>query len=984
MNELSSYSTLVEAISSRSERDPGGRAIVFLSEDGSAHSITNLQLNEDMKRCALRLKGEGIGPGDIVLLALDHDYGLIRHFWGALCCGAVPSVMTYWRPGSDPDAYARKVGRLAAAVDARAVVALPDLCPAFTAALANTGCQVIEGREPDADRAVMPGPLPVVGPGQIALMQFTSGTTSAPKAVRFSHRVILDHIAASAEAYRMTRDWVYVSWLPLYHDMGMVGHIRSLLYGDLLVSMSPQTWLHRPEMLLQAVHRYGGTLTNMPNFSFDYCTRRIRDEDLAGVDLSSWRVITNGAEPVLPESMRRFSERFMAYGLRENIFAIGYGMAENVCGISMTRPGEALVVDWVSAEGLHLQGRAVPVEPGSPGARVVAGCGYPFTGIDLAVMDDRGERLSEREVGEIVIRSNTLFTDYYRAQDAAGGSFMNGWYRTGDVGYIAGGQLYVCDRKKDLIISGGRNVHPQSIESIAGAVFGESAARCAAFGISDPVIGTEIPVLVIERRRDTDAATEERMIRRLRQAVSDELELVLADVRMVPRGWLVKTTSGKLARAASRKKYIDEGYDRRPGEPAFVPEELSPDRLHQEVIRLFETVIGTGRVGPDDDFIRLGGDSLSALRLFLEIERLFGRKISNTEFFQRPTVRHLVEILSRGQDGDAAGEPEEDDMRGGAGMGPGACRVPTTPVPVRDDAIRETSLSDLKSPGFTYEFRLAFLTWLYGKRWAQKMFKQDVARLTRDFYALLENPSQSESEAVQCAMIIRSPGSIQRQLLNHLLMNKPSCWRLKVDMARLESAYRKGKGVIIAGRHAGIAFLVRELALERVKPGAYYFIKMAAGFLHREAGSLPPRELGRLRLSIFLDQLLTGKRVLSGGGVVFILPDARDGLSRGITFPFHGRQRNFKTGFAELALETGAPVVPVSAAIDVREREVTLAFLDPLDAGPEDRPRAERIGKLVGQYAEYLRKEWNRYPGTVFIKHMKAHLNTAPRIDRGK
>ncbi len=978
MNEITNYPTLVDAISSRKERDPYGLACVFLSEDGPARAVDNSRFHDDMKQCALGLMEQGVGGGETVLLALDHDYGLIRNFWGAVCCGAVPSVMTYWRAGSDPDAYARKIVRLAVAVQARAVITLPELCPVFTAALEKTGCMVIEARDPDEDRAGMAGSLPGIEPGQTALMQFTSGTTGTPKAIRFSHRAVLDHIATSADTYRMTRDWVYVSWLPFYHDMGMIGHIRSLLHGGLLVSMSPRDWLRRPEMLLRAVHEYRGTLTNMPNFSFDYCTRRIRDEHLAGVDLGSWRVITNGAEPVLPESMLRFSERFKAYGLRENVFAIGYGMAENVCGISMTTPGQALSVDWVSAEGLHAQGRAVPVEPGSPGARAVVSCGYPYSGIDLAVMDDRGERLAEREVGEIAIRSNTLFAGYYRAPEAEEGAFHDGWFRTGDIGYVAGGQLHVCDRKKDLIISGGKNVHPHAIESIAAGVFCESAARCAAFGVSDPGLGTELPVLVIERRRQPDDAEERELILRVRRQVGEELDLSLADVRMVPRGWLVKTTSGKLARAASRKKYIEEGYGHSPREFTFSPEDLAPDRLHRTVIRLFEMVLGAGGVGPDDDFIRLGGDSLSALRLFIEIEERFGRNIPAAEFFQRPTVRHMVEILSRDQDGEASEGPGPDDPWNAEDMQSRPAGKPEMSLTDYNEELRETSLSGMKRSGFVYKSRLSFLTWLYGHGWARQMFKPGYTSLHRRFYALLENPVQSESDSARCALIIMSPGGIQKQLLNQLVLNKRSCWSLKVDMARLESAYRQGKGVIIAGRHAGIALLVRELALGRLKPNGYYFIKMAAGFLGQGGEALPPRELKRLRLSIFLDQLLIGKRVLSGGGIVFILPDAREGLSRGIPIIFHGRKRNFKTGFAELALETGSPVLPVSMGIDVHRREMTLAFLDPLDNGPGDTPHAGRVEGLVRQYAEFLREEWNRCPGSVFFKHIKAHLVIPP------
>ncbi|MDM7926840.1 MAG: AMP-binding protein [bacterium] len=608
----------------------------------------------------------------------------------------------------------------------------------------------------------------------------------------------------------------------------------------------------------------------------------------------------------------------------------------------------------------------------------MTGCGYPFRGTDIAILDDRGESLPEREVGEIAVRSGTLFSGYYLAPEAAEGAFHDGWFRTGDVGYVAGGQLFVCDRKKDLIISGGRNLHPRAIESIAEAVFGESAGRCAAFGVADPVLGTEVPVLVIEKRRDMDGAAEERMLLRVRQSVFRDLELVLADVRIVPRGWLVKTTSGKLARAASREKYIAQGYDHASGGFPFSPDDLAPERLPQTAARLFEMVIGIGGVGPDDDFIRLGGDSLSAFRLFAEVEKLFGMRISTLEFFRRPTARCLADILRRGADGGPSGEAVTQQQLAGEGPQPGPGIGREAPLTDPDDDIRESSLAGMKPPGLAYRLRLRFMTRLLGHEWAQRMFRPAHSLLIRRFYALVDGPAQSEREAVRCGLICDSPGRFQDDLLNQIVSHGPGCWSLNTDMASLERAHREGRGVILAGRHAGLALLIREFTLDRLKPNGYFFIKMVPGMIFGESAVPPGPERKRLRLSFFMDQLMEAKRVLSGGGVVFVLPDGGAGLSRGVSLPFHGRMRNFKTGFAELAVETGAPVVPVSMGIDVLAREVTLAFREPMDIGPADLPHAERVEGLVRKYAAYLDEEWKRFPGSVALKQKEAHLKMRP------
>ena len=769
MVEAAPFISLVDGISLRRQCDPQGMACVFLEDDGRHHPVSNEQFYADMQRYARGFAAKGNRQGDIVLLALDHHYELVACFWGIICCGAIPSVLTYWHRGSDLDAYTGKVRRMAASFGARAVITLPELISPLVEVLAGTGCRVFTVQEIAIAAIEKAATLPELQSEQVALMQFTSGTTSQPKAIRFSHRQILGHIAASAEAYQITRDCVYVSWLPFYHDMGLIGHIRSLMHGGLLVSMSPQTWLRQPEIFLQAIHRYRGTMANMPNFGFEYCARRIRDEHLDGVDLSSWRVLSNGSEPVLLKSMQRFSERFARYGFRNEALTVGYGMAENVMGITVTPPGKPLKVDWISADGMQAQKRAIPVEADATGARAVVSCGYPYRGIDLAIVDDQWAKLAEREVGEITIRSNTLFTGYYLAPEANEGIFRDGWFRTGDVGYLADGQLFVCDRKKDLIIVGGRNIHPQSIENIAGKVFGAYAGRCVAFGLSDSHLGTEAPILIIEQRRQPEEDEIKKCIRRVRKQVSAELEIALAEVRVVPKSWVVKTTSGKIARAATKNKYINEGYDRQAKEIMVSPEASTKESMQLILTALFESVLGVSGIGPDDDFIKLGGDSLSALRLFLEIEQRFGREIPAAEFFQQSTVNRLVAILQQKMNGGEAivvkqtppvlaGVKQQLLRRAG--------HQPSAGWHGGFDGIK--ALLKQKVEALAYKAKVAFMIRFYGKKWTQRLFAREQICLIKQFYALLEKPLQSETEVIQSSMICADWRAIQKQLVNQV------------------------------------------------------------------------------------------------------------------------------------------------------------------------------------------------------------------------
>lgn len=981
MAEVTPFRSLVDAISFRRQCDPQGQACVFLSGDGDARAVSNEQFYHDMQHYALGLTAKGVRQGDIVLLALGHDYELLACFWGAICCGAIPSVMTYWNPGADMDVYARKIKRLAKAVGARIVITLPDLYSSITAALAKMGCLVFTAQEIATALPERVLTLPELEAEQIALLQFTSGTTSQPKAIQFSHRAILDHIAVTAQAYQVTLGEVNVSWLPFYHDMGLIGHIRSLIHGALLVSMAPQDWLRHPEMFLKAIHQYRGTISWMPNFGFNYCAQHIRENDLAGIDLSSLRVLCNGSEPVSLSSMQRFSERFAPYGFLARALTVAYGMAENVVGISVTTLGQPLQVDWVSVDAIQVNNFAMPVEKDSAGARAIVSCGYPYRGIDLAIVDDQWAQLAEREVGEITIRSNTLFNGYYLAPEETEGSFRDGWFRTGDLGYFAAGQLYVCDRKKDLIIVGGRNVHPQAIEDIAASVFGQSAGRCAAFGLTDPHLGTEMPVLVIELRKQLDDPQVQKLLRRVRQQVADELDIALADLRLVPKRWVVKTTSGKVARAASRKKYLDEGYNHQHEETRLSTDDLTVARLQLIMTNLFEMVLGVKGVGLDDDFVILGGDSLSAMRLFLEIEQRFGQGVKVAEFFSQPTVAQMTAILSRQIYGETTVEKQTPPALVGAEQQLFPRKNPPTLI------LWHKSLKDIKRlvrqkvVDLTYKVNGGFVIWLYGQKWAQRVFARGRTRLMKQFYLLLENPLQSETEAIQCSLIFEASTAIKQSLLNQVFSHRPGYWSLQVDIAPLERAYKKGEGVIMVGRHFDFNPPVTELALGYLKPDNFSMVVSADQFLPRATElkeTLSSRNLNRLKLPIFVDQLLKSKNVLARGGIVLILPDVQDGLSRSVFLPFHGRMRDFKTGFAELAIETGATVIPISVAVDVRKRQVRILFLEPLDNGQVDMDREVRVERLIRQYATFLKEEWACCPGIVPSSFIGGHLDSAP------
>jgi acyl-CoA synthetase (AMP-forming)/AMP-acid ligase II len=394
-----------------------------------------------------------------------------------------------------------------------------------------------------------------------AFLQFTSGTTGPPRAIIHTHRRVLELIAAKDRKDRYRPGDVVVSWLPLYHDLGLVsGLLTPLVIGLPTVLISPLHWVRDPRILFAAVHEFGGTHCWMPNFALNHCARHVRDRDLDGIDLRRWRALVLGGEPVRLASLELFAERFRRYGFHDGALIAGYGMAENIEGATATVEGRPPRVDWVCQRTLHEDRRAVPAQPQATGSTPIVSCGVPLAGTEVAIASARGDWLPERHVGEIALRSAYMFTGYHRRPDLTAAAIHDGWFHTGDLGYLADGELYVCGRKKDLIIVGGRNFHPEDVESIADAVEGIRPGRAVAFGIDDERLGSERAVVLCELRDATSADASGRLAveRELRQSVVRTLDLVLGEVRFVEPGWIVKTSSGKLARAANREKYLRE------------------------------------------------------------------------------------------------------------------------------------------------------------------------------------------------------------------------------------------------------------------------------------------------------------------------------------------------------------------------------------------------------------------------------------------
>lgn len=549
------YQTLLDAetLQTADER----AAIIYLSVDAAPSTVSRAAFAQAIRAYGAALRGMGIRPRDLVIIAHTQNLESIFAFWGAMLIGAIPSMFPTLTEKLDPDIYMANMSELVRLSSVKAVLTNDEFAPTLAA---RVGCPVYGSNAllASTDDA---GDFAVVSPepDAIAFLQHSSGTTGLQKGVALAHRAVLNQLASYSDAIELNEQDVIVSWLPLYHDMGLIaGFLLPLMQGIPLVLMSPFEWAKSPAMLFRAIHEYRGTLCWLPNFAYNHCARRIRQRDLEGLSAASMRLFINCSEPVYAESHALFAERFAALGVEPSMLAVSYAMAENTFAVTQTPLGETPNLDVIDRAALQGELRAVPVEREHPNAVVMVSCGKPITGAAARVLDGEGNVLPERSVGEIVVQSDSMLSGYYQRPDLQ--PFHDGWYLTGDRGFIADGEVYVVGRSKDLIINAGKNVYPQDIEAIVNTVPGVHAGRAVAFGVPDEREGTELIAVVaeVDEAAGGDADARKAIVQQVRAAVAQGSTVTVNYVQLVDAKWLIKTSSGKIARAANRDKWLAE------------------------------------------------------------------------------------------------------------------------------------------------------------------------------------------------------------------------------------------------------------------------------------------------------------------------------------------------------------------------------------------------------------------------------------------
>jgi acyl-CoA synthetase (AMP-forming)/AMP-acid ligase II len=385
------------------------------------------------------------------------------------------------------------------------------------------------------------------------LLQHSSGTTGLQKAVALSHEAVLGHVDAYAEALHLSPNERVVSWLPLYHDMGMIAAFQMpLALGVTLVQLDPFQWITAPVLLLQAISEERGTITWLPNFAFNLLADRVHEEDLDGVRLDTMRLFVNCSEPVRAESHRRFLERYKHLGVRSEQLSASYAMAETTFAATQTIPGRAPITVVVDRSSL-LNGCAAPAV-GRP-VRECVSSGRPIRGCELKVVDEAGVELADGQVGEIAIRSRWMFTEYRNNEEDTKLALRQGWYFSGDYGFTLEGEWFIVGRKKDIIVVAGKNLFPEDIEDAVNGVSGILPGRVVAFGVESEQLGTEEVYIAAET--ELQGELERRALQLEVQKAGMLIDITISHVHLVPPRWLIKSSAGKLSRHANRKRILD-------------------------------------------------------------------------------------------------------------------------------------------------------------------------------------------------------------------------------------------------------------------------------------------------------------------------------------------------------------------------------------------------------------------------------------------
>lgn len=550
--------TLVEMLEWHQQKHPQRIHVYLYEEEKEPEKISYEKLLISAQAVAAGLQQLSLSPGQTVAIMLPTSGNYLFSFFGILLAGGIPvPIYPPFRPSQFEDHMRRQAGIL---TNSQAVILI-------TVPEAKIAARLLKGQVRSLHSVVTPQELtvsrdqlspPILRAQDIAFLQYTSGSTGNPKGVILTHAQLLANIRIMGEAVQAKSTDMFVSWLPLYHDMGLIGAwFGSLYHACPLVLMSPLSFLTNPSRWLWMIHKYRGTLSAAPNFAYGLCLNKLQNKDIKSLDLSSWRFAFNGAEPVSPQTIRQFSTRFSAYGFRPEAMSPVYGLAEVGVGLAFPPLDRGPIIDCVQAETFTTLGKANPASENEINSLEFVACGQPLPSYEIRIVDSTSRELPEREVGQLQFKGPSATTGYFRNSESTRDLFDGDWLNSGDLAYIASGDIFLTSRTKDIIIRGGHNIYPYQTEEAIGNIPGIRKGCVAIIGSTDPASGTE-RIIVMAETRETDEAAIEALKQNINSISAELLTMPPDEIILGPPHTVLKTSSGKIRRATMRELY-DKG-----------------------------------------------------------------------------------------------------------------------------------------------------------------------------------------------------------------------------------------------------------------------------------------------------------------------------------------------------------------------------------------------------------------------------------------
>ncbi len=546
--------TIIDALDAHASSGPD-RPFLRVLKEGTDRAISFGELRREALRYGAFFNSLGLPKGAVVFIVLQHGADLYFSFLGAMYAGLIPSFLPFPTPKQDVELYWSSHRTLFHRVEPGAILTYDANRDALVGACSGLGTRILLNRAVSAFEPLTEFAAPA--PEDVALLQHSSGTTGLKKGVMLTFAQIDLQACSYGRRLSFTPDDVVVSWLPLYHDMGLLSSfLIPLTLGGMVVSLDAFEWVGKPKLFLDAIETYGGTLAWMPNFAFAHQARLKPVGTLP--DLGSMRAFISCSEPCKAETMEAFVAAFEGAGVRPESVQACYAMAETVFAVSQSKLGAVQRVTAIAGEAYERNGGIEPTDHDAAGARLFASNGTPIDGIEVGLRQDGGvmfwrEDATSDRAGEIVVRGPFVFERYYKNEESTRDAIRDGWYGTGDIGFFESGEVFICGRTKELLIVHGRNYYATDIESIVNGVDGIKPGRVVAFALYDSRTQSEEAIVVVESEMDEALWTG--LKRSVKAAVFDRLELTLQSVKVVRPGWLVKTTSGKISRKDNVGRY---------------------------------------------------------------------------------------------------------------------------------------------------------------------------------------------------------------------------------------------------------------------------------------------------------------------------------------------------------------------------------------------------------------------------------------------